>query len=56
MPRGIVVLTLPISIFRVAVGDECMAVRKGIEQGARFRREWVLPAIASTVTPPDFSG
>src|ERR1700733_4421715 len=32
-----------------------MAVRKGIWKGPCFRREWVLPAVASTVTPPDFS-
>jgi hypothetical protein len=55
MARGIVVLTLPITVFWLAIGNECMAARKAIEQSARFRREWVLPAIASTVTPPDFS-
>ena len=55
MPRGIVVLTLLISIFWLAISDECVAGRKPFEQGAHFRRERMFPAITSAVKPPDFS-
>ena len=53
--RDVVIHALPIAIFRLAIGDEYVAVRKVVEQRARFGCKWVLRAIASAVAPPDFS-
>src|ERR1700722_7794069 len=55
MAECVIVLTSLIFGFRVAVRNERMAVGKIRKKLANLRREWMLPAIACAVTPPDLS-
>src|ERR1700722_6109278 len=55
MAACVIVLSPLIFRFRIAVGNERMAVGKVSKKPANFRRKWMLPAIACPVTPPDLS-
>ena len=55
MSQSVVVPPQTIPILRLAIHNEGVTARESLERISNFFRERMLPAIAGTVTPPDFS-
>ena len=53
MPGEVVIPAQSIAIFRPAVRDQGMTLRKAAEKASRLGRKWMFPAVSSAVAPPD---